>query len=109
MPDNLSAIAAPGGAALVHRDFDLFAAEDSAELLGQVPSDREYHRAGGAIAARMTRDVYPSTINWPLFEEAEEKWYRSGDSENSMRQFLVQKPDGYLSSSYRVWEVGRRT
>ena len=35
-------------------------------------------------------------INWPLYEEPKEKWYRFGDSENGMRQFLVQDPNGYL-------------
>jgi hypothetical protein len=35
-------------------------------------------------------------IEWPLYEEVKEKWYRVGDSENGVRQFLVQDPDGYL-------------
>jgi len=33
---------------------------------------------------------------WPLFMEPEEKWYRTGDIETGVRQFLVQDPDGYL-------------
>jgi catechol 2,3-dioxygenase-like lactoylglutathione lyase family enzyme len=33
---------------------------------------------------------------WPLFMEPEEKWYRTGDVETGVRQFLVQDPDGYL-------------
>jgi catechol 2,3-dioxygenase-like lactoylglutathione lyase family enzyme len=35
-------------------------------------------------------------LNWPLFREVEEKWYRTGDVEGGNRQFLVQDPDGYL-------------
>lgn len=34
--------------------------------------------------------------DWPLFLEPEEKWYRAGDEEIGVRQFLVQDPDGYL-------------
>ena len=33
---------------------------------------------------------------WPIFVEPEEKWYRAGDIEIGVRQFLVQDPDGYL-------------
>lgn len=32
----------------------------------------------------------------PLFQAPEEKWYRSGDTEIGVREFLVQDPDGYL-------------
>jgi len=32
---------------------------------------------------------------WPLFMDEEEKWYRSGDGEIGLKQFLVQDPDGY--------------
>ena len=32
----------------------------------------------------------------PLFLAPEEQWYRSGDLEIGVRQFLVQDPDGYL-------------
>ena len=32
----------------------------------------------------------------PLFQEPEQKWYRSGDVEIGVREFLVQEPDGYL-------------
>ena len=34
--------------------------------------------------------------NWPLYLAPEEKWYRGGDIERGVRQFLVQDPDGYL-------------
>jgi len=33
---------------------------------------------------------------WPLFMEPETKWYRTGDVESGVIQFLVQDPDGYL-------------
>ena len=35
-------------------------------------------------------------IHWPLYEELRESWYRAGDLEHGMRQFLVQDPDRYL-------------
>jgi catechol 2,3-dioxygenase-like lactoylglutathione lyase family enzyme len=35
-------------------------------------------------------------MNYPLFMEIEEKWYRTGDIMGGNRQFLVQDPDGYL-------------
>jgi len=34
--------------------------------------------------------------NWPLFMESEQRWYRTGDVETGVHQFLVQDPDGYL-------------
>jgi catechol 2,3-dioxygenase-like lactoylglutathione lyase family enzyme len=34
--------------------------------------------------------------NWPLFMEPEQKWYRTGEVETGVHQFLVQDPDGYL-------------
>lgn len=37
-----------------------------------------------------------ATVDWPLFMKPEEKWYRTGDVETGVRQFLVQDPDGYL-------------
>jgi catechol 2,3-dioxygenase-like lactoylglutathione lyase family enzyme len=33
---------------------------------------------------------------WPLFMEPETKWYRIGDTESGVQQFLVTDPDGYL-------------
>jgi len=33
---------------------------------------------------------------WSLFMDEEEKWYRWGDKEIGLKQFLVQDPDGYL-------------
>ena len=34
--------------------------------------------------------------SWPLYLALEETWYRAGDDETGVRQFLVQDPDGYL-------------
>ncbi|WP_199182439.1 VOC family protein [Cryobacterium sp. Y11] len=34
--------------------------------------------------------------DWPLFMESETKWYRTGETEAGVAQFLVQDPDGYL-------------
>ncbi|AKK05488.1 lactoylglutathione lyase-like lyase [Corynebacterium mustelae] len=34
--------------------------------------------------------------NYPLFVEPETQWYRTGDTEIGVQQFLVQDPDGYL-------------
>ena len=35
-------------------------------------------------------------MNYPIFCEMEEEWYRTGDVMGGNRQFLVQDPDGYL-------------
>ena len=43
---------------------------------------------------------------WPIFVEPEEKWYRAGDVEIGVRQFLVQDPDGYLVRLQE--EIGER-
>lgn len=37
-----------------------------------------------------------AAADWPLFMEPEQKWYRTGDVETGVHQFLVQDPDGYL-------------
>jgi len=37
-----------------------------------------------------------TAARWPLYESVREHWYRAGDSENGLRQFMVQDPDGYL-------------
>jgi catechol 2,3-dioxygenase-like lactoylglutathione lyase family enzyme len=37
-----------------------------------------------------------SRADWPLFLEPEQKWYRTGEVETGVHQFLVQDPDGYL-------------
>ena len=44
---------------------------------------------------------------WPLFMEPETKWYRTGDTEAGVAQFLVQDPDGYLIRFQA--SIGRRT
>ena len=33
---------------------------------------------------------------WPLFMAPERKWYRTGQVETGVDQFLIQDPDGYL-------------
>lgn len=42
----------------------------------------------------------------PIFVEPEEKWYRAGDVEIGVRQFLIQDPDGYLVRLQE--EIGER-
>ncbi len=37
-----------------------------------------------------------NAASWPLFLDLEEKWYRAGENDVGVRQFLVQDPDGYL-------------
>jgi catechol 2,3-dioxygenase-like lactoylglutathione lyase family enzyme len=37
-----------------------------------------------------------NALNWPLYEQLSDRWYRVGDREKGLRQFLVQDPDGYL-------------
>ena len=46
------------------------------------------------------------SAGWPIFVEPEEKWYRAGDIEIGVRQFLVQDPDGYLLRLQQ--EIGER-
>lgn len=36
------------------------------------------------------------SADYPLFMEPETKWYRVGDDEAGVQQFLVTDPDGYL-------------
>jgi hypothetical protein len=46
-------------------------------------------------------------MDWPLFEEPSESWYRIGESEEAgSLEFLVQDPDGYLIRF--VQSIGRR-
>lgn len=37
-----------------------------------------------------------SRSGWALFMEPEQKWYRTGEVDTGVHQFLVQDPDGYL-------------
>jgi catechol 2,3-dioxygenase-like lactoylglutathione lyase family enzyme len=37
-----------------------------------------------------------SRAGWPLFMGPEQKWYRTGEVETGVHQFLIQDPDGYL-------------
>lgn len=43
---------------------------------------------------------------WPFYREPEERWYRSGEIEIGVQQFLVQDPDGYLLR-FSAW-IGNR-
>ncbi|MDH1524996.1 bleomycin resistance protein [Achromobacter mucicolens] len=43
---------------------------------------------------------------WPLYREPEERWYKSGEIEIGVQQFLVQDPDGYLLR-FSAW-IGNR-
>ena len=36
------------------------------------------------------------SASWPLYMDAEEKWFCTDKSERGVRQFIVQDPDGYL-------------
>ena len=54
----------------------------------------------GAAWERLTQ------AQWPIFVEPEEKWYRAGDVEIGVRQFLIQDPDGYLVRLQE--EIGER-
>lgn len=44
--------------------------------------------------------------DWPLYREPEGRWYRSGEIEIGVQQFLVQDPDGYLLR-FSAW-IGNR-
>lgn len=46
------------------------------------------------------------SAGWPIFVEPEEEWYRAGDIEIGVLQFLVQDPDGYLLRLQQ--EIGER-
>jgi catechol 2,3-dioxygenase-like lactoylglutathione lyase family enzyme len=46
------------------------------------------------------------SAGWPLFLAPEQKWYRTGEVEAGVHQFLVQDPDGYLVRF--VSSLGRR-
>ena len=37
-----------------------------------------------------------AVADWPLFMAPETRWYRAGDHEAGVTQFLVKDPDGYL-------------
>jgi catechol 2,3-dioxygenase-like lactoylglutathione lyase family enzyme len=37
-----------------------------------------------------------ANLDWPLFRQPSDEWYRTGDVESGNRQFLVQDPDGYM-------------
>jgi len=47
-----------------------------------------------------------AAAGWSLFLAPEQKWYRTGDVETGLHQFLVQDPDGYLVR-FSTW-IGER-
>jgi catechol 2,3-dioxygenase-like lactoylglutathione lyase family enzyme len=57
---------------------------------------------GRGINLQMTVDRIEPILNalngaeWPLYEQPNEAWYRVGEYERGVREFLVQDPDGYL-------------
>ncbi|WP_428031003.1 bleomycin resistance protein [Ancylobacter sp.] len=50
------------------------------------------------IAVRVVEPILDAlaVAGWPLHMAPEDKWYRAGEDEVGVRQFLVQDPDGYL-------------
>jgi catechol 2,3-dioxygenase-like lactoylglutathione lyase family enzyme len=58
--------------------------------LGQGAMFQIYLDGADAILSRL------DARGWPFYEEPREAWYRTGDHERGMRQFMVQDPDGYL-------------
>ena len=57
--------------------------------LGQGAMFQVYLDDIGALAATLA-------AQWRLYEGLSERWYRAGNRENGLRQFIVQDPDGYL-------------
>ncbi len=45
-------------------------------------------------------------LEYPIYQELEERWYRILEEEIGLNQFLVQDPDGYLLRF--VEQIGRR-
>ena len=81
-------------------------------MLDQINQGRTW--ATGALELPLGRGInFEVTVlqrimsaGWPIFVEPEEKWYRAGDIEIGVRQFLVQDPDGYLLRLQQ--EIGER-
>ena len=63
------------------------------------PLERPFARGANLlIAVSATAPILAAlaAAGWPLYMAPEEKWYRAGDRETGVRQFIVQDPDGYL-------------
>ncbi len=63
------------------------------------PWDAPFGRGINFQTAIRNLDSLVTTLtasNWPLFMEPEEKWYKTGNVETGVRQFLLKDPDGYL-------------
>ena len=72
---------------------------------------REYPLGQGInfqIEVTGVQEIYDNCkkVNYPIFYEIEEKWYRKDDSEVGNKQFLVQDPDGYLLRFFQ--DLGER-
>ena len=85
----------------------VFLEREGAQLMlcqrhGRYETGAMQHPLGqGAMFQIYLADIEPilaalSGAGWPLYEEIKERWYRAGEIETGMRQFLVQDPDGYL-------------
>ena len=54
-----------------------------------------------SVTGSVRRSRWPAkTGRIPLFLDLEEKWYRTGDGETGVLQFVVADPDGYLLRFY---------
>lgn len=63
------------------------------------PLDRPLGRGVNLQITVDALDPFLSSLqaaSWPLFMDPETKWYRTGDVETGVAQFLVTDPDGYL-------------
>jgi catechol 2,3-dioxygenase-like lactoylglutathione lyase family enzyme len=63
------------------------------------PLDRPLGRGVNLQISVSTIEPIHSSLRaagWPLFMDPETKWYRTGDTESGVEQFLVTDPDGYL-------------
>ena len=90
-----------------HEEGFVFLELDGAQLMlcqrhGRYETGPLEHPLGRGVMLQ----IYPNDIeailknlkaaNWQLYEEPSTKWYRAGESERGLYQFLVQDPDGYL-------------
>jgi catechol 2,3-dioxygenase-like lactoylglutathione lyase family enzyme len=74
------------------------------------PRERPFGRGINFEITVTNADALLSSIlaaGWPIFFGPEERWYRVGEEEAGVRQFLVQDPDGYLLRFSQA--IGRRS
>jgi len=85
----------------------VFLERDGAQLMlcqrhGRYETGAMNHPLGqGAMFQIYLDEIAPllsslAAARWSLYEEVRERWYRAGDHEKGLRQFMVQDPDGYL-------------